>query len=65
MCNSGFFCPNGLCWDSAVGACGTSGGGGGGELPPGLAAGRPFLTAKLAPTMASPVELASDWAIEV
>ena len=41
---------------------GGAGGGGGTGLPPGLAVGRPFLSAKIAPTFADAVEqVASDW----
>ena len=64
MCNSAFQCPGQMCFNSASGMCEAGGGGGGGGngLPPGMAAGRPFLSAKLAPTIAGAVEqIASDW----
>ena len=68
MCNNGFQCPNGQLWDPMDGVAGmcvnqsACSGGGGDELPPGMAAGRPFLSAKAAPTMAMAVEQAvSDW----
>lgn len=66
MCNAGFQCPNELSWDAVVGACVR-----GDEctnqfvLPPGMALGRPFLTAQEAPSTASPIEVlsqaVSDW----
>ena len=65
MCNSAFQCTGQDCFNSATGRCEAGGDGGGNQLPPGMAVGRPFLTAKLAPTVASPHEVVSDWAIEL
>ena len=67
MCNSGFQCANGQFWDPLDGvaggcvdqaACSVATP----DLPPGMAAGRPFLSAKTVPMMAQAVEQAvSDW----
>ena len=69
-----------LWWDEAAGqcveesACTGQRGGGGVSLPPGLALGRPFLPAeydpslpntKVVPTVASAMELMSDWVVEL
>lgn len=65
MCNAAFQCPNALMWDDVTGECVNA------DacteqfvLPPGMALGRPFLTAK-APSTASPVEVLSDWFVEL
>ena len=69
MCYIGFQCPNGMFWDE------NSNGVGSGacvaqsdcsvpmpELPPGLAIGRPFLSAKTMPMSSQALEQAvSDW----
>ena len=48
--------------NAASGMCEDASGGGGGTLPPGMAAGWPFLSAKTVPMMAQAVEQAvSDW----
>jgi hypothetical protein len=69
MCYNGFQCPNGQFWDengNGVGsgscvdqsACSIPMP----ELPPGIAPGRPFLSAKTLPTFSLAVEQAvSDW----
>lgn len=64
MCNAEFQCPGQMCFNEATGSC-EEGGGGGGTLPPGIAPGRPFLNAKLAPETASPYSVASDWSVEL
>ena len=64
MCNAAYQCPNGLQWDAVGMACSSdcAGGGGGDTLPPGVAPGRPFLSAKTVPVFAEAVEQAvSDW----
>jgi hypothetical protein len=64
MCNAAYQCANGESWDPSLMTCvdPSACSDGGGELPPGMAAGRPFLTAKAAPTYAHAVEQAvSDW----
>ena len=67
-----FQCPNGECWNAGTGTCDAAGRGGlgGGDLPPGIVPGRPFLAAKYDPTphkmepvFASAVAAASDWMI--
>ena len=69
MCYNGFQCPNGQFWDE------NGNGDGSGvcvaqddcsismpELPPGIAPGRPFLSAQIAPMFSHAVEQAvSDW----
>ena len=64
MCNSEYQCPGDMCFNEATGTC-QAGGGGGGDLPPGIAPGRPFLNAKLVPETATPYSVVSDWSIEL
>ena len=66
MCNAAFQCPRALSWDAEVGACVAA------DdctvqfvLPPGMAIGRPFLTVAEVPSTASPVEVLSDWFVEL
>ena len=66
MCNAAFQCPNNLSFDDVAGQCVSA------EdctnqfvLPPGMALGRPFLTVAEAPSTASPVEVLSDWFVEL
>ena len=67
MCNSGFQCANAQFWDPLDGVAGACVDQGAcsvatNDLPPGMAAGRPFLSAKTAPMFAHAVEVAlSDW----
>jgi len=62
MCNQVYQCPGAMCFNEATGTCQD---GGGGALPPGMAAGRPFLNAKLAPETATPYSVVSDWSVEL
>jgi len=62
VCVNGFFCPNGQTWDVGVSSCVSPEdcSVGGGDLPPGVAMGRPF---SLPGAFASAVveERTSDW----
>lgn len=66
MCNAAFQCPGDLSWDAVAGACVRVG-----DcsvqfvLPPGMAIGRPFLTVAEVASTASPVEVLSDWFVEL
>lgn len=64
MCNSAFQCPGNMCFDEASGTCLASDPNTD-PLEPGLAVGRPFLNAKLAPQMATPHSVVSDWSVEL
>lgn len=57
MCNAEYQCPGAMCFDEATGTCQEEGS----TLPPGIAPGRPFLNAKLAPETATPYSVVSDW----
>jgi hypothetical protein len=77
MCNAAFQCPTGrggaTCFNEATGSCQEADANTGGELPPGLAVGRPFLAAKASPHAMAPEKLApvssdavaafSDWMV--
>ncbi len=66
MCNAAFQCPNALSFDDVTGQCVESGACTNEfVLPPGMALGRPFLTVAKAPSTASPVEVMSDWFVEL
>lgn len=72
MCNAAFQCPGtSRCgpqhFDDVIGqcVCETDCTVGAPELPPGLAIGRPFLSAKTAPTFSDALEQASDWSVVV
>jgi hypothetical protein len=69
MCNAAFQCPGqsrcgAMHFDDVTGqcVCATECTNGAVELPPGMAIGRPFLSAKAAPMLAPALEQsASDW----
>lgn len=61
MCNAAYQCPGAMCFNEATGMCQEDNG----VLPPDMAAGRPFLNAKLAPETATPYSVVSDWSVEL
>ena len=61
MCNAAYQCPGAMCFNEATGMCQEDSG----VLPPDMAAGRPFLNAKLAPETATPYSVVSDWSVEL
>jgi plastocyanin len=66
MCYQACVCPENGSWDQAANRCAATPdlctGGGGGDLPPGVAIGRPFVVKEQAAT-AELFEVASDWAL--